>query len=162
MGTEIERKFLVHPERWRAVRAQAEASSIRQGFLSSVRERVVRIRISDQRGTLTIKGTSQGISRTEFEYDIPVQDAQTLLDALCERPLIEKVRYRIEHAGLSWEVDEFEGENQGLWLAEVELADASQSVVLPPWVSEEVSDDPRYFNANLICHPFSQWKNRAD
>ena len=157
MGKEIERKFLVLPEKWRVVRSQAVANRISQGFLSSVKERVVRVRVVGGGGKLTIKGKTKGVSRTEFEYEIPLEEAQQLLSEMCERPIIEKIRYQIEHDGLVWEVDEFEGENQGLMVAEVELEDESQSFSRPVWIGQEVSDDSRYYNANLIKNPFSQW-----
>ncbi len=117
----------------------------------------MRVRVVGTQGYLTIKGATAGISRAEFEYPIPVEDALELLSTLCEPPLIQKKRYKIEHAGLVWEVDEFEGENQGLIVAEVELRDVDQAIVLPDWIDREVSDDPHYFNANLAKHPFSQW-----
>jgi CYTH domain-containing protein len=117
----------------------------------------VRVRVVGDRGFLTIKGKSEGISRSEFEYGIPVEDAEEMLDTLCDRPLSEKMRYVLDVEGVRWEVDEFQGENEGLILAEVELSDADQEIVLPDWVGQEVSDDPRYFNANLAKHPFTRW-----
>lgn len=157
MGKEIERKFLIRQDAWSAVRSQASSSRIRQGFLSTVKERVVRVRVAGERATLTIKGVTRGFSRAEFEYDIPLADAQALLE-LCEGPLIEKVRFRIEQDGLLWVVDEFEGENSGLLLAEVELTEESQEFSLPVWIGQEVSDDSRYYNANLIENPFTKWE----
>ena len=128
----------------------------RQGYLSTVKERTVRVRTVDDRGYLTVKGLTVGATRREFEYDIPADDAAVLLE-LCEQPLVEKVRYRIPSGGLTWEVDEFEGANQGLVVAECELASEDQRIELPPWIGEEVTGDPRYFNSNLIAHPFSKW-----
>ena len=96
-------------------------------------------------------------TRLEFEYEIPIADARILLDELCERPLIEKTRYRIDYGGMTWEVDEFAGENAGLVVAEVELEDEEQEIELPTWIGREVSDDPRYFNSNLIANPYSTW-----
>ncbi|MBF0283550.1 MAG: CYTH domain-containing protein [Magnetococcales bacterium] len=154
MATEIERKFLVKGEGWREL---GNGEMFRQGFLSTTKERVVRVRVAGEQAWLTIKGATQGVSRAEFEYPIPVQDALVLLNDLCERPLIEKVRYKIPHAGMLWEVDEFMGENQGLVIAEVELQDASQTPALPSWVGDEVSHDPRYFNANLVKNPYANW-----
>lgn len=154
MAKEVERKFLVKNEDWRGLGSSEEYC---QGFLSTHPERVVRIRIAGTKATLTIKGKTQGISRAEFEYPLPMDEARTLLDHMCERPLIEKVRHVITHQGMVWEVDEFMGENQGLVIAEVELPDENHSVPLPPWVGEEVSHDPRYFNANLVSNPFSRW-----
>ena len=153
MGKEIERKFLVKSDAWRA----AKGTKYRQGYLSSVKERTVRVRTVDGKGYLTIKGISVGATRLEFEYEIPARDAAELLNQLCEKPLIEKNRSRLEHQGLIWEVDEFFGENTGLVVAEVELRSENQAFEKPDWVGQEVTGDPRYFNANLIKHPFSQW-----
>lgn len=153
MGTEVERKFLVQGDAWR----QTTGTLYRQGYLSTEKERTVRVRVTGERGTLTIKGLTRGITRQEFEYEIPVGEAQEMLDSLCQRPLIEKRRHEIEHGGLTWEVDEFLGDNQGLVLAEVELEDAEQAFERPDWLGEEVSDDPRYYNANLVQHPYSRW-----
>jgi CYTH domain-containing protein len=154
MGKEIERKFLVKDSSWRA---QDAGKRYRQGYLSTVKERTVRVRSVGDKAYLTIKGITVGASRPEYEYEIPVADANEMLDQLCERPLIEKTRYRIQHDGLVWEIDEFEGENRGLITAEVELKDEHQSVAVPAWVGEEVTGDPRYFNANLVATPFSKW-----
>jgi CYTH domain-containing protein len=154
MATEIERKFLVKGEQWRSL---ATGTVYRQGYLSTKKGCTVRVRLVGDRGYLTIKGLSQGISRAEYEYPIPAKDAQEMLDNLCEPPLIEKTRYKIEIAGLIWEVDEFAGENQGLIVAEVELPDENQTIELPDWIDQEVSDDSRYYNVNLAQHPYSQW-----
>ena len=154
MAKEIERKFLLKDSGWRGL---AAGTLYRQGYLSTAIERVVRVRTIGERGYLTIKSLSVGITRTEFEYEIPIDDANVMLDHLCERPLIEKTRYAIPHGGFTWEVDEFHGENAGLILAEVELEDESQELSLPPWIGEEVSEDPRYFNANLVKHPYITW-----
>ena len=154
MATEIERKFLVKGEQWRSL---ATGTVYRQGYLSTKKGCTVRVRLVGDRGYLTIKGLSQGISRAEYEYPIPAKDAQEMLDNLCEPPLIEKTRYKIEIAGLIWEVDEFAGENQGLIVAEVELTNENQTIELPDWIDQEVSDDHRYYNVNLVQHPYSQW-----
>ncbi|MGB5300452.1 MAG: CYTH domain-containing protein [Thiogranum sp.] len=153
MGTEIERKFLVKEGSWR----EAAAETYRQGYLSTVKERTVRVRTIGDKGYLTVKGISVGASRLEFEYEIPVADAEELLDSLCEKPLIEKNRYKLDHGGLTWEVDVFFGDNQGLVVAEVELQSENQVFEKPDWVTEEVTHDPRYFNANLISNPYSGW-----
>lgn len=156
MATEIERKFLVKGDRWRNL---AKGVLYRQGYIANTQQGItVRVRIVGEQGYLTIKGPTVGTSRAEFEYPIPVEDAQVMLDTLCERPLIEKIRSKIEYKGLIWEIDEFLGENQGLILAEVELANENQQIELPDWINLDVSDDPRYFNVNLVKHPFSQWK----
>ena len=154
MGKEIERKFLVKGDAWRAL---GEGIQYRQGYLSTVKERTVRIRTINEKAYLTVKGLTQGIARVEYEYEIPVGDANEMLNELCERPLIEKTRYTLSAEGHTWEVDEFAGENLGLILAEVELVSEDQAVNLPDWIGTEVSDDPRYYNANLIANPYSRW-----
>ena len=154
MGREIERKFLVTGDSWRT---GSHGSLYRQGYLSTLKERVVRVRTFDKRGFLTVKGITTGISRPEYEYEIPFKDASEMLDTLCERPLIEKIRYRKEHRGMIWEIDMFLGDNEGLVLAEVELESRTQQFTFPSWIGEEVSEDPRYFNANLVKNPFKQW-----
>lgn len=154
MAQEIERKFLVSSDAWREL---ASGTNYRQGYLSTVKERTVRVRTIDDKGYLTIKGITVGATRAEYEYEIPADEANELLDNLCERPLIEKTRYKIPHGGLTWEVDEFAGDNQGLIVAEVELTAEDQEVALPDWAGEEVTGDPRYFNSNLIANPYSTW-----
>jgi CYTH domain-containing protein len=154
MTKEIERKFLVKDVAWRS---QAQGTRYRQGYLNSTKERTVRVRIIDEKGFLTVKGITRGAARVEYEYEIPVVDAQVMLDELCEKPLIEKKRYRIKYKGLTWEVDEFFGENQGLIVAEVELESEDQEINKPAWIGQEVTGDARYFNANLIHHPFQKW-----
>jgi len=155
MATEIERKFRVEGEAWRQ---HAGAGKIyRQGYLSTDAERTVRVRVVGSQGYVTMKGKTVGARRAEFEYAIPLDDATAMLDGLCLRPLIEKTRYRLPYAGLTWEIDEFSGENQGLIIAEVELLDEHQRIQVPDWVGDEVTHDARYFNANLVMHPFSQW-----
>ena len=154
MGVEIERKFLVNGDAWKVPGA---GTVLRQGYLSSNPDRTVRVRIEGNGAVLTIKGRTVGASRGEWEYPIPLSEAQTLLDGLCEQPLIEKTRYRIQHGGLIWEVDEFMGENAGLVVAEVELDSETQEFAKPDWVGEEVTQDARYFNANLIHHPYAKW-----
>lgn len=154
MGKEIERKFLLKDSGWRGL---AAGTLYRQGYLSTVIDRVVRVRTIGDHAYLTVKGISTSITRMEFEYEIPLADANDMLDHLCEKPLIEKTRYAIPYQGHIWEVDEFHGENAGLIVAEVELEDESQEFRLPPWVGEEVSDDPRYYNANLVERPYTTW-----
>ena len=154
MGTEIERKFLVTDDTWRG---QGTATPFRQGYLSTVKERTVRVRAAGDEGTLTIKGITVGASRTEFEYPIPVEDAHVMLDELCEQPIIEKTRHVMDVDGTTWEIDEFAGVNEGLVVAEVELDSPDEQFTSPDWLGDEVTDDPRYFNANLIAHPYSEW-----
>ena len=150
---EIERKFLVNRELWSPVE---EGTRIAQGYLSTDPKRTVRVRVKGKRGYLTVKGKNQGISRQEFEYEVPRWDAEGML-ALCEPPIIEKKRYREEIAGHLWEVDVFEGENEGLILAEIELFHEEEEFEPPKWLGEEVSGDSRYYNSNLSQHPFKEW-----
>lgn len=154
MGHEIERKFLVTGTAWKR---GASGVPFRQGYLSSVKERTVRVRTEGDRATLTIKGPTTGISRSEFEYAIPVKDANRMLDTLCERPLIEKTRYHLTVGRHLWEIDEFHGDNQGLVVAEIELQSPDELFQRPEWVTREVSGDARYFNANLVHQPYRTW-----
>jgi len=157
MPVEIERKFLVRGDGWRGV---APGRDYRQGYLCAVAARTVRVRVVGDTGYLTVKGATVNASRVEYEYVIPVADATDMLDNLCERPLIEKTRYRIEYQGMVWEVDEFAGENAGLLVAEVELEAEDQQIALPDWVGEEVTGQLRYYNASLIANPYSKWPER--
>lgn len=154
MATEIERKFLVDGDAWRAL---GTGTVFRQGYLSTEKERTVRVRTEGDRARLTIKGITVGATRAEYEYEIPVADATEMLDDLCHQPIIEKTRYRIDGNGVTWEVDEFFGVNEGLVIAEVELDSEDQVFDLPDWIGVEVTGDARYFNANLIANPFSAW-----
>ncbi len=155
MGVEIERKFLPAGNEWKRL---AAGTAYRQGYLCADKDRTVRVRTVGDQGFITVKGASVGLARLEYEYKIPIDDADTLLDRLCQKPLIEKHRYKIDHAGFTWEVDEFSGENDGLVVAEIELESEGQLFDKPDWIGEEVTGDPRYFNANLIRYPYSQWK----
>ena len=154
MGREIERKFLVKGEQWRSLGA---GKRYRQGYLSIAPHCTVRVRVAGDRAYLTIKGQTVGISRPEFEYTIPVTEAEEMLAELCDDAIIEKIRYTIPIENLVWEVDEFSGKNQGLVLAEVEVTDEEQAIALPDWIGREVSRDSRYFNASLVKFPYSQW-----
>jgi len=154
MGTEIERKFLVSDNSWRSL---APGVHYRQGYLNSAKERTVRVRTIDGKGFLTVKGITTGATRAEYEYEVPGGDADAMLDDLCEKPLIEKSRYKIDFGGLVWEVDEFFGDNQGLIVAEVELGSEDQQFEKPAWIGEEVTGDPKYFNSNLINSPYLKW-----
>jgi adenylate cyclase len=155
MANEIEHKYLVDTALWHPANA---GTLYRQGYLSSVKERVVRVRIAGEQGFLTVKGVTVGVTRLEFEYPIPLADATIMLDQLCERPLIEKTRHRETFAGRTWEIDVFHGDNDGLVYAEVEVASAADRIMLPPWAGAEVSDDPRYFNNNLAANPYKNWR----
>lgn len=154
MAKEIERKFLVIRELWQPKDAGME---IAQGYLAADPQRAVRVRLAGARAYLTVKGATRGIERLEFEYEIPIADARDML-ALCERPWIEKRRYRERFGAHTWEIDCFSGENEGLIVAEIELAAADEAFEAPPWLGEEVSADSRYLNANLMRLPFSRWK----
>jgi len=149
MPQEIERKFLVTSDSWRG---RAVGVTYRQGYLSKDPERTVRVRIAGDDAFLTVKGLTTGNSRPEFEYRIPLADAEAML-GLCEGPLVEKTRFEIPHAGRVWEVDEFLGDNCGL----VELASDGDEFEVPDWIGREVSGDPRYYNSNLAITPFSRW-----
>ena len=158
MGVEIERKFLLANEGWRG---QGIATRMRQGYLVADPVRTVRVRIEGGRAVLTIKGKTTGAARGEWEYDIPVADATELLDGLCEQPQVEKIRHRIEHAGHTWEVDEFLGLNAGLFVAEIELDAEDEAFEKPDWIGVEVTGDKRYYNSSLIRQPYSQWPDKT-
>jgi CYTH domain-containing protein len=154
MGTEIERKYLVKTDAWQP---QDAGVPFTQGYLNSQKERVVRVRLEGPAATLTVKGITAGVTRAEFEYRIPVEDAAALLQ-LCEQPLIDKHRHVEQHGGRTWEIDVFHGENEGLVIAEIELASERETPELPAWVGEEVSSDPRYYNANPLKNPYKNWR----
>jgi len=154
MGVEIERKFLLAGDGWRAL---GQPVLLRQGYLSTTPDRVVRVRVEGDGATLTIKSKNVGATRGEWEYPLPLADAMELLDCVCAQPVIEKYRSRIAFAGHTWEVDEFLGANQGLLFAEIELASEDQAFDKPDWIGEEVTHDRRYYNASLISLPYSQW-----
>ena len=153
MPQEIERKFLVRHDGYKE---GASKSYFRQGYLCSHKDRVVRVRIAADSATLSIKGATVGAVRPEFEYPIPLKDAQALLD-LCEKPLVEKYRYTLSYGGMTWEVDEFSGDNEGLVVAEIELTSEGQDFQKPDWVGKEVTYDSRYYNAALIHSPYKTW-----
>lgn len=152
VATEIERKFLVIGTAWR----QINPVQFSQGYLNRDPERTIRIRLAGEHAFLTVKGLTKGISRAEFEYEIPVADAGQLL-TLCQGPIIEKARHLVVHNGTRWEIDEFFGENAGLVVAEVELDDENQAFERPNWLGKEVTEDPKYFNSNLATHPYNTW-----
>jgi adenylate cyclase len=153
MGVEIERKFLLAGDGWRAL---GQPVLLRQGYLSSDPARVVRVRVEGDQAYMTIKGKSVGATRGEWEYPIPLADANELL-ALCEQPIVEKFRRKIEFAGKVWEVDEFLGANQGLVVAEIELVSEDQPFDKPDWIGDDVTHDARYFNSSLVRNPYSTW-----
>lgn len=156
MPLEIERKYLVHPERWDALKKPL-GKRITQSYLSFTPERTVRVRIKDTSAFITIKGKSQGISRLEYEYPIPVLDAEQMIEKL-QLDAIDKIRYEIPVDDHIWEVDVFLGNNKGLILAEIELKSEDEAFTIPDWISEEVSLDTRYYNSNLLQNPINTWK----
>jgi len=153
MGVEIERKFLVRRDLWPG---SSRSTLFRQGYLSRERGRTVRVRRAGDRAFLTIKAEAVGLVRPEFEYEVPAADVDALL-GLCIQPILEKRRYLVDHEGHTWEVDEFMGANAGLLVAEIELDRADEGFARPTWLGEEVTDDRRYLNSNLVTHPFSAW-----
>jgi len=159
MGVETERKFLLNGDGWRA--AVFDSRTLRQGYLAIDKGSTVRVRTDGKQGWLTIKGRAEGLSRPEFEYAVPAGDARELL-AMCHGRLVEKVRHRVRVGSHVWEVDEFDGANRGLVVAELELASPEEEFVRPEWLGHEVSDDPRYLNANLSIRPYGQWAEKAD
>jgi CYTH domain-containing protein len=154
MAKEIERKFLVRGEDWRHGSIFEHCC---QGYLVSNSNCTVRIRILGERAYVTIKGKTEGITRPEYEYEIPFGDAEEMLNCLCIHPLIVKRRFTTWFYGNKWQIDEFLQDNKGLILAEIELKSENQQIHLPPWVGDEVSHDPRYYNINLTKHPYSKW-----
>jgi len=154
MAREVERKYLVRNDLWRE--RAGPGTPIRQGYLSIEPERSVRVRIGGDKAFLTIKGKSIGSARDEFEYPIPVEDAEQMLSELTVKPLIEKTRHVIQDGNHKWEIDEFWGENRGLVIAEVELQDPEGQITTPDWVGDEVTNDPRYYNISLVRRPFSK------
>ncbi|MFT5666323.1 MAG: adenylate cyclase [Vicingaceae bacterium] len=155
MGLEIERKFLIKNDSWK--NEIKKTVSIRQGYLNSEVERTVRIRIQGEQGVLTIKGKNQNVTRKEFEYQIPLDDALNLL-SMCEKPIIEKTRFLIPSNRSTWEIDVFDGENKGLVIAEIELTSEEESFDIPNWLGEEVSSESKYYNSSLITNPYGNWK----
>jgi adenylate cyclase len=152
MAIEIERKFLVCGDDWR----HAAATHYCQGYLNRDKQRTVRVRVAGSSGFITIKGETSGFTRVEYEYPVPVDDAQAML-AMCEGPIIEKYRRVLEVKGTTWEVDEFIGVNTGLVVAEVELTSETETFYKPDWLGEEVTGDARYYNSSLSKLPFTQW-----
>jgi len=154
MAREIEHKFIVDTRLWRP---HSQGLRIEQGYLSADKERVVRVRIAGERAALAIKGKTKGLTRDEFEYEIPLADARFMLRELCLKPTLAKTRYRESVGSLSWEIDVFHDDNEGLVIAEVEVGDEAQAIDVPVWATREVSDDPRYFNSSLAIHSYKTW-----
>ena len=155
MGTEIERKFLVIDDSWKK---STQPVRCLQGYVCLGSGPTVRVRVMAGKGFLTLKGGGDGLLRKEYEYEVPLVDAEEMLETLCEQPFIEKDRYIVEYKGMTWEVDEFTGENAGLVVAEVELEREDQVFSLPDWVGIEVTGDPRFYNVALVRNPYSRWK----
>lgn len=157
MGTEIERKFLISSDDWR--QAADSGTHFRQGYLIGAKKASVRVRIEGQQANLNIKSATLGVRRMEYEYPIPLAEAQEMLDTLCEQPQIEKIRYRVPCEGHTWEIDVFAGENEGLVVAEIELEAEDEIFFRPSWLGEEVSGDTRYYNVCLVSHPYREWRD---
>lgn len=155
MAIEIERKFLLKDDSWR--QSADAGTAYRQGYLIGAKQASVRVRIEGDQAFLNIKSMTLGVTRHEYQYPIPLAEANEMLDMLCEKPLVEKVRYRVQHAGHEWEIDVFGGVNAGLVVAEVELQSEQEPLSLPDWIGVEVSADPRYYNVNLVKHPYTAW-----
>ncbi len=154
MPKEIEKKFLIASNAWQ--KNIARTINIKQGYLNTDPDRTVRVRVTGEKAWLTVKGRNTGITRLEYEYEIPLMEAIELV-GLCEQPVIEKTRYLVVEYGKTWEVDVFSGANEGLTVAEIELETEDEAFTLPAWIGTEVSADPRYYNASLIRKPFAEW-----
>ena len=155
MALEIERKYLIDLEKLGILK---NANRIKQGYITTNKNAVVRVRVKNDKGYLTIKGSNIGVSRLEFEYEIPLVEANEMLDKLCKKPIIDKDRYIIDLHNHIWEVDIFYGDNEGLVIAEVELKDENEYIELPLWIKEEVTGDIKYYNSNLMSYPYNKWK----
>jgi len=155
MATEIERKFLVLNQDWQE--STMSKLHIVQAYLATNEFSSTRIRIQDDQANINIKSATLGISRTEFEYTIPLVDAQLMIDELCVKPAIDKIRYMVKHMQHTWEIDVFSGDNEGLIVAEIELSSPDETFEKPSWLGEEVSHDKRYYNVCLIQHPYKEW-----
>lgn len=154
MGKEIERKFLIDIS---ALGKLDSGADIKQGYISTTDNTVVRVRITGKAAYLTLKGENTGTTRLEFEYEIPIKDANEIIEALCTGPIIDKTRYLVAHAGHTWEIDIFHGDNDGLIVAEVEMESETEFVEMPSWVTEEVSGQAKYYNSSLLDNPFKSW-----
>lgn len=154
MSKEVERKYLIDITE---IGSLENGAIIKQEYISTTDNTVVRIRISDEHAFLTLKGENNGITRLEFEYKIPLDDAEQIISQLCSGPIVEKTRYRVKHCKHCWEIDVFHGENEGLVVAEIELSEEDEAFEIPHWITTEVSDDERYYNSNLLLNPFKNW-----
>ena len=155
MAEEIERKFLLRNDDWR--QAVVETRDYRQGYMANTDRCSIRIRLSADRAHINIKGATLTIRRREYDYEIPYEDGLEMLEGFCQDAIVEKRRHIVDYAGHRWEIDVFSGQNAGLVMAEIELADVDEPFERPPWLGEEVSDDPRYYNVYLARHPYTRW-----
>lgn len=154
MGVEIERKFLIDKTKLPNL---TKGYTIKQGYIQTAGYNTVRVRIRDHEAFLTLKSSSKGSTRLEFEYPVPLEDAEQMLKNLCQKPFVEKKRYLIEYKDHTWELDIFEGANEGLIVAEIELKNEDETFALPEWITQEVTEDKRYANSNLIENPYVNW-----
>ena len=157
MPKEIERKFLIDES---LVGELKDGETIKQGYFPTLNKTAIRVRLKGSKGYITIKGQKVGISRPEYEYEIPFKEAEEIIDLLCEKLVIEKTRYKIKHTNHIWEIDVFCGDNAGLIVAEVEMKDENEKVELPAWITNEVTDDFRYSNSNLVKYPYKFWEKK--
>jgi len=155
MPIEIERKFLLSNNEWRD--EVKSAHRIRQGYMGEIDKASVRIRVQGDKANINIKSATLAMRRMEYEYEIPLDEAVEMLDQLCKQPQVDKTRFIVEQGKHKWEIDEFYGNNEGLLIAEIELSDEAEVFEKPAWLGEEVTQDPRYYNVNLIKHPYKQW-----
>ena len=156
MATEIEHKFLLANDNWRNI--VHHSVKYRQGYLTSDPTSSIRVRTCNDKAWLNIKSATVGTYRHEYEYEIPIQDANEIINNLCRKPLIEKTRYFVQHDNHTWEIDEFEGVNKGLIVAEIELSEVGETFAIPDWIGDEVTHDLRYYNNNLSLQPYIEWK----
>ena len=154
MGLEIEKKFLIKNDNWKQF--VSEEKEITQGYLNANPNRTVRVRIAGKLGFLTIKSKSKGSGRSEFEYEIPIEDATELIE-LCEKPILSKTRFIVKFENHKWEIDVFEKENKGLVVAEIELSKEDEFFLTPDWIGKEVTEETKYYNSQLIENPYSEW-----
>lgn len=155
MAREIERKFLLKNDQWR--QSIVRSRQFIQGYLVGSTQASVRVRIEGDYAFINIKSATLGVTRDEYEYEIPMDDAREMLENLCDKPLIAKIRHEVIFADKTWEIDEFQRENAGLIVAEIELSSVDEVFALPAWAGNEVSDDPRYYNVCLVTQPYSTW-----
>lgn len=159
MAKEIERKFLVNPAIAAVLKKKHKGKAIKQGYIATADNTAVRVRVSENQAYLTVKGENTGISRVEFEYEIPLRDAEYMLTELCTDGVVKKTRYPVKYGGHLWEIDVFHGNNNGLVVAEIELQSEDEFFPKPDWIKKEVSNDSRYYNSNLLKHPYKAWSS---